>query len=68
MRRRALPSHVQRQVYIDGTQHRHDGQVEEGEACQLDLRGGADNGRGHGEQHAHYPINPAPVPLQDVAH
>lgn len=61
-------SGVRCQVYVDGTQHRHDGQVEEGEARQLDPRGGAEQGRGHGEQHAHRPINPASGPLQDVPH
>lgn len=56
------------QVYIDGTQHRHDGQVEEGEACKLGLRGGGNEGWSHGEQHAHCPVNPASVPLQDLPH
>lgn len=57
------------QVYVDGTQHRHDGQIEEGEACKLDPTGGADNRRrSHGKQHAHRAINPASVPLQDLPH
>lgn len=56
------------QVYIDGTEHRHDGQVEERKACQLDPRGGAKQGRSHGEQHAHRPINPSSVALQDLPH
>lgn len=61
-------SDVRRQVHVDGTQHRHDRQVKEGEAGQLDLRGQADQGRSHGEQHLHCGINPAPFPLQDIAH
>lgn len=38
---------MRRQVDIDDTQHGHDGQIEESEASQLDLRGGSDQGRGH---------------------
>lgn len=51
---------------VEGTQQRHDGQVEEGEACQLHLRGQADEGRGHRQQHAHRPINLDPAPFQDL--
>lgn len=59
-------SHTRCQVDIDGTQHRHDGQVEEGEACQLHLRGGANEGRGHRQQHSHSAIKAASVPLQHL--
>lgn len=56
------------QVSVDDTQHRHDGHVEEGEAGQLDLKGGADRRGGHWEQHAHCPVNHSSLPLQDVTH
>lgn len=56
-----------RQVDVDGTQRRHDGQVEEGEAGHLHPEGGAEKGRGHGQQHSHRTVNPAPFPVQDLS-
>lgn len=61
-------SDLRRQVNVDGTQRRHDGQVKEGEAGQLDLKGGSTGKRAHGEQRVHRLINPAPFAIQDVPH
>lgn len=64
--RHGVCSHMRCQVDIDGTQHRHDGQVEEGEACQLHLGGGANEGRGHGQQHAHCAVQAASLSSQHL--
>lgn len=64
----SVGSDAQCQVYIDSTQQRHDRQVEEGEACELHLRGGTNEGWSHGQQHAHCPINPASISVQDLRH
>lgn len=63
-----LCSDVLRQVYVDGAQHRHDRQVEEGKTGQLNPRGGCEQGRSHGKKCAHGSVNPSPCPLQDLPH
>lgn len=56
------------QVNVDGAQRRHDGQVKEGEASQLDLKWRPNRKRGHGEQCIQCLIDPAPFSVQYVPH
>lgn len=56
------------QVNVDGAQRRHDGQVKEGEASQLDLKWRPNRKRGHGEQCIQCLIDPTPFSVQYVPH